>query len=70
MSLLYLLRAEVIDYTLQIDFVLSIGLDPNLPLKQAEELGLQKVQLAERDSTDVGQVMVAVKHIVVKLRGD
>ncbi len=70
MSLLYLLRAEVIDYTLQIDFVLSIGLDPNLPLKQAEELGLQKVQLAERYSTDVGQVMVAVKHIVVKLRGD
>ena len=70
MSLLYLLRAEVIDYTLQIDFVLSLGLDPNLPLKQAEELGLQKVQLAERDSADVGQVMVAVKHIVVKLRGD
>lgn len=70
MSLLYLLRAEVIDYTLQIDFVLSIGLDPNLPLKQAEELGLQKVQLPERDAADVGQVMVAVKHIVVKLRGD
>lgn len=70
MSLLYLLRAEVIDYTLQIDFVLSLGLDPKLPLKQAEELGLQKVQLSERDATDVGQVMVAVKHIVVKLRGD
>ena len=70
MSLLYLLRAKVIAYTLQIDFVLSLGLDPNLPLKQAEELGLQKVQLPERDAADVGQVMVAVKHIVVKLRGD
>ena len=60
---------EVADYALAVDAVLALGIDPDLPVEEVQELALEQVELRQGDSPDVGQVVVPVEHVVVKLRG-
>lgn len=48
--------------------MVALGLDPDLPGDEVQEMPLEQVQLLQGDSPDESQVVVPVEHVVVKLR--
>ena len=47
--------------------VVVLGVDPELPVQELEELPLQKIHFLNVDATDVGYEVVAVEDVVIKL---
>ena len=62
-------RLEVAEHALAVEPVLALGLYPDLPAEQVQELALEQVDLLQGDSPDVSQVVVPVEDVIVKLRG-